>query len=51
MSTLQISKMLKSDHQTVNKAADKIRKRNKSKGFEDISDRDVRRKIKGNYGK
>ena len=45
MSTLQISKMLKRDHRTVKKAADNIlykRKRNKGKGFKDISDRDVR---------
>ena len=44
MSTLQISKMLKRDHRTVKKAADNIlykRKRNKGKGFKDISDRDV----------
>ena len=45
MSTPQITKTLKRDHRTVKKPADKIlykQKRNKGKGFKDISDRSLR---------
>ena len=53
MSTLQISKMIKRDHRTVQKASDNIvykGKPNKGKGFKDISG-SRRTTIKENYGK